>query len=84
MFRRIFALIIAIILFALVVAAFILGVNGSQYFIAMLYLIILVSVIFYAIALMTKVFRNRGEELAEEAKARNEAEDVDAQADAQE
>lgn len=63
MIKRIFAFIIALLLLALVIITFICGITGSQYFIGMLFLCIVVPVLCYAIALVARLLRHKGEEM---------------------
>ena len=63
-----------LIILGLVIFAFILGITGSEYFAAALFLCVIVPVLFYGISLFTKLFTAKGKELATEAERKNKAE----------
>ena len=62
--KRIAAFLMVLVILGLVVWAFILGITGSEYFSAALFLCILVPVLFYGISLITKLLTAKGKELA--------------------
>ena len=53
--KRIAAFLMILVILGLVVWAFILGITGSEYFSAALFLCILVPVLFYGISLVTRL-----------------------------
>ena len=55
-----------LVILGLVVWAFILGITGSEYFSAALFLCILVPVLFYGISLVTRLLKAKGKELADQ------------------
>ena len=61
--KRIAAFLMVLVILGLVVWAFILGITGSEYFSAALFLCILVPVLFYGISLITKLLTAKGKEL---------------------
>lgn len=62
--KRIAAFLMILVILGLVVWAFILGITGSEYFSAALFLCILVPVLFYGISLVTRLLTAKGKELA--------------------
>lgn len=70
--RRVFAVVMILVILGLVIWACILGATGSSYFPAALFLCILVPVLFYGISLMTRLLAAKGKEMAEEAKDETE------------
>lgn len=65
--KRIAAFLMIVIILGLVVWAFILGITGSEYFSAALFLCILIPVLFYGISLITKLLTAKGKEMADQA-----------------
>lgn len=61
--KRIAAFLMILVILGLVVWAFILGITGSEYFSAALFLCILVPVLFYGISLVTRLLTAKGKEL---------------------
>lgn len=72
--KRLAAMIMILIILGLVIFAFVLGITGSEYFAAALFLCVIVPVLFYGISLFTKLFTAKGKELAAEAERKNKAE----------
>jgi uncharacterized membrane protein YhdT len=72
MLKRIFSIILIVILVGLYVAAFIAGVTGSPYFTGMLFLCVAVPVLFWAISLVTRLLRMKGAELQQEQESAEE------------
>lgn len=72
--KRIVAFLMILMILGLVVWAFILGITGSEYFSAALFLCILVPVLFYGISLITRLLTAKGKELADQAGADSETE----------
>ena len=72
--KRIAAFLMVLVILGLVVWAFILGITGSEYFSAALFLCILVPVLFYGISLITKLLTAKGKELADQAVSSAETE----------
>lgn len=72
--KRIAAFLMVLVILGLVVWAFILGITGSEYFSAALFLCILVPVLFYGISLITKLLTAKGKELADQAVSSDETE----------
>ena len=70
--KRIAAFLMVLVILGLVVWAFILGITGSEYFSAALFLWILVPVLFYGISLITKLLTAKGKELADQAVSSDE------------
>lgn len=64
--KRIAAFLMILVILGLVVWAFILGITGSEYFSAALFLCILVPVLFYGISLVTRLLTAKGKELADQ------------------
>ena len=64
--KRIAAFLMILVILGLVVWAFILGITGSEYFSAALFLCILVPVLFYGISLVTRLLTEKGKELADQ------------------
>ena len=64
--KRIAAFLMILVILGLVVWAFILGISGSEYFSAALFLCILVPVLFYGISLVTRLLTAKGKELADQ------------------
>ena len=62
--KRIAAFLMILVILGLVVWAFILGITGSEYFSAALFLCILIPVLFYGISLVTRLLTAIGKELA--------------------
>lgn len=75
--KRLAAIIMILIILGLVIFAFVLGITGSEYFAAALFLCVIVPVLFYGISLFTKLFTAKGKELAAEAERKNKAEQND-------
>ena len=71
--KRIAAFLMVLVILGLVVWVFILGITGSEYFSAALFLCILVPVLFYGISL-TKLVTAKGKELADQAVSSDETE----------
>ncbi|MBP3326533.1 MAG: hypothetical protein J6L77_08975 [Coprococcus sp.] len=65
-FKRIMALILVVLLIAIYAVTCILGIMGSEYFTGMLFLCVIVPVLCYAVSLITRVLRKKGEELKDE------------------
>ena len=63
--KRIAAFLMILVILGLVVWTFILGITGSEYFSAALFLCILVPVLFYGISLVTRLLTAKGKELAD-------------------
>ena len=72
--KRIVAFLMILVILGLVVWAFILGITGSEYFSAALFLCILVPVLFYGISLVTRLLTAKGKELADQTGADVETE----------
>ncbi len=72
--KRIVAFLMILMILGLVVWAFILGITGSEYFSAALFLCILVPVLFYGISLITRLLTAKGKELADQAGADSKTE----------
>lgn len=72
--KRIAAFLMILVILGLVVWAFILGITGSEYFSAALFLCILVPVLFYGISLVTRLLTAKGKELADQTGADVETE----------
>ena len=72
--KRIAAFLMILVILGLVVWAFILGITGSEYFSAALFLCILVPVLFYGISLITRLLTAKGKELADQTGADIETE----------
>lgn len=72
--KRIAAFLMVLVILGLVVWVFILGITGSEYFSAALFLCILVPVLFYGISLITKLLTAKGKELADQAVSSDETE----------
>lgn len=72
--KRIAAFLMILVILGLVVWAFILGITGSEYFSAALFLCILVPVLFYGISLITRLLTAKGKELAEQTRSDAETE----------
>jgi uncharacterized membrane protein len=66
MLKRIFAIVMIVVLAGLFIATFITGITGSPYFTGMLFLCVIVPVLFWAISLVTKLLRMKGAELQQE------------------
>jgi cobalamin biosynthesis protein CobD/CbiB len=66
MVKRVLALAAAIALIVLVIATFILGVTGSDYFMGMLFLCILIPILLWAMALVARLLREKGESIVRE------------------
>lgn len=66
MLIRVLAFICAILMLVSVIAACVLGFMGSKYFLPMLFVCVLVSVLMWAISLITKLLRNKGQEMAQQ------------------
>lgn len=66
MLIRVLAFLCAILTFACAVAVCILGIVGSPYFLPMLFVCVLLSVLMWAISLIAKLLKNKGEEMAHE------------------
>ena len=66
MLVRVLAFICAIVLLLSVVAACILGFMGSKYFLPMFFVCVLVSVLMWAISLITRLLKNKGQEMMQE------------------
>lgn len=64
--KRIATFLMILVILGLVVWAFILGITGSEYFSAALFLCILVPVLFYGISLVTRLLTAKGKELADQ------------------
>lgn len=64
--KRIAAFLMILVILGLVVWAFILGITGSEYFSAALFLCILVPVLFYGISLVTRLLTAKGKELSDQ------------------
>ena len=64
--KRIAAFLMILVILGLVVWAFILGITGSEYFSAAVFLCILVPVLFYGISLVTRLLTAKGNELADQ------------------
>ena len=64
--KRIAAFLMILVILGLVVWAFILGITGSEYFSAALFLCILVPVLFYGISLVTRLLTAKGKERADQ------------------
>lgn len=65
-FKKIMAIVLVVVLVALYVATFIMGVTGSEYFMGMLVLCIIVPILCYAILMVNRLLRQKGEELRRE------------------
>lgn len=61
--KRIAAFLMILVILGLVVWAFILGITGSEYFSAALFLCILVPVLFYGISLVTRCLQQKEKNL---------------------
>lgn len=72
--KRIAAFLMILVILGLVVWAFILGITGSEYFSAALFLCILVPVLFYGISLVTRLLTAKGKELADQTESDVETE----------
>jgi cobalamin biosynthesis protein CobD/CbiB len=66
MVKRVLALAAAIALIVMVIATFILGVTGSDYFMGMLFLCILIPILLWAMALVARLLREKGESIVRE------------------
>lgn len=66
MLKRIGAMIIVVILVALFIATFILGIMGSKYLMGMIFLDVVIPILLWAMALVARLFRNRGQEISEQ------------------
>lgn len=66
MIKRILALLLAIALLAMVIITFIFGITGSEYFMGMLFLCIVVPALCYAIALVDRLLKRKGKDLEKE------------------
>ena len=64
--KRIAAFLMILVILGRVVWAFILGITGSEYFSAALFLCILVPVLFYGISLVTRLLTAKGKELSDQ------------------
>lgn len=77
MLVRVLAFICAVLMLVSVIAACILGFMGSKYFLPMLFVCVLVSVLMWAISLITKLLRDKGQEMAQQANAeKSESENI--------
>lgn len=75
MIKRILALLLVIALLAIVIITFICGITGSKYFMGMLFLSIVFPILLYAMALVARLLKRKGEELEKEVLQNEKAED---------
>ena len=61
--KRIGAALLAAVLVGMFVATFIIGVSGSEYFMGMIFLDVVIPVICWGVWLIARVLRRKGQEL---------------------